>query len=251
MKHRMDSRFVSPPPCMRKMEPSVMLRSEMCSREKKKKRPRLCSLMSHQCKGDESEQVGVRDRCRASFVPCLPPLHPFLLIESLSPSLLEPLISALSLSLSLSLSHTHTHTSTGRDNLGAIWMLVVLQGEPGRGRLLMSALTKPRSRPWIANSSLHWPQTLAASDKTWRIACIIAKKQLQCITPTHTDRTHTHTYTHRHTNAPHWHQHSTRTCAHTRGPFRFADLFCTRRDTVSLALRTLWFQIRCNELRVQ
>lgn len=34
------------------------------------------------------------------------------------------------------------------------------------GRLLMSALTKPRSRPWIANSSLHWPQTLATSDKT-------------------------------------------------------------------------------------
>ena len=44
-----------------------------------------------------------------------------------------------------------------------------------RERLLMSALTKPRSRPWIAHSSLHWLQTLAASDKTWRIACIMGK----------------------------------------------------------------------------
>ncbi len=76
--------------------------------------------------------------------------------------------------LSLSLSLTHTHTQR-KKHPGAIWMLVVLQGEPGRGRLLMSALTKPRSRPWIANSSLHWPRTLEVSDKTWRIACITGK----------------------------------------------------------------------------
>ena len=206
----MDLCFVSPLRCAMKAWSHLLCSGARCAR--------LCSLMSHQCKGDESEQVGVRDHCRVSFVPCLPPPHPLLLTESLSPSLLEPLISELSL-LSLppspSLSHTHTHTHTGRNNLGAIWMLVVLQGEPGRERLLMSALTKPRSRPWIANSSLHWPQTLAASDKTWRIACIIAKKLLQCITPTHTDaRTHAHTHTH--TN-PHWYQHM-----YTQSPSRFA-----------------------------
>ncbi len=123
----------------------------------------------------------------------------FLLIESLSRSLLEPLI----LVLPLSVTHTHTHTRTHRhtqahrNNPGAIWMLVVLQGETGRGRLLMCALTKPRSRPWIANSSLHWPQTLAATDKTWRIACIIGKTaSLHYVPPPQQP-----------TSLPHWYQH--------------------------------------------
>lgn len=115
------------------------------------------------------------------FLTFLPPSSPFLpiLLEILSPSLDAPLISALVLLYFC----THTQWGTIQQPSECCWCC---EGAKWGGRrrrwwwgrgvvLLMSALTKPRSRPWIANSSLHRPQTLAASDKTWRIACIMGK----------------------------------------------------------------------------
>lgn len=116
-----------------------------------------------------------------TFLPTSSPSLPILL-EILSPSLDAPLISA----LALLYFYTQTQRGTIQQHSRCCWCCEGPKwGEGGMGAggggggyglvLLMSALTKPRSRPWIANSSLHRPQTLAASDKTWRIACIMGK----------------------------------------------------------------------------